>query len=167
MAPAPGRERPGRDGVEGLPLTLLVTMVVLAITIPLVFSSLRAYDRGRVEALVISEIDDFISSVQSIYISGPGNSVLVDFDLSAGAMTGIDYVMFGDSPGGNLSSVIRYKLNDAPEKLLAIVSPNVPMTSNESAALVIMPGANSIKAECASVASPEGTRAYVVLKLVH
>lgn len=145
---------------------MLVTMVVLAITIPLVFSSLRAYDRGRVEATIISEIDEFVSSVQSIYISGPGNSVLVDFDLSPGAMTGIDYVMFGDSPGGNLSSVVRYKLNGAPERLLAIVSPNVPMTSNESAALTIMSGGYSIKAECASVAGPEGTKVFVVLKLV-
>jgi hypothetical protein len=153
----------GQDAVEGLPLTLLVTMVVLAITIPLVFGSFRAYDRGRVEAMITAEIDEFISSIQTIYYSGPGNSILVDFEAIPGAMTGIDYVIFGDSQGGNLTSVIRYKLQNSPERLVAVISPNVPMVSIDGSGLSVSPGTSNIKAECVSA----NDSLYIQLELLH
>ena len=137
-----------RNAVEGLPLTMIIVMIVLAITIPMIFGSLRAYDRGRVEAAMTSEINDFASMVQLIFISGPGNSAIIDFDAASGSMTGIDYVAFGDEPGAGLASTIRYKLQGQEEFIMLISSPNVPMMSNESEEFRLSSGNYRILAEC-------------------
>ena len=137
------------NGIEGLPLTLIIVMIVLAITVPLVFGSLRAYDRSRIETSLISEIDDFISLVQLVYTSGPGNSVVVDFNVQTGSFVGIDSVTFGDAAGGDMASVIRYIVDDRPEQLIILKNPNVPMMSLDNESFQIPSGSYRIKADCA------------------
>jgi hypothetical protein len=136
--------------IEGLPLTMIVVMVVLAITIPLIIGSLRAYDRGRVEQEMASEIDRFISMVQLVYMSGPGNSVVIEFNAASGSMTSIDYVKFGDDPGGNMASVIRYTVQGRAEVMALLESPNVPMMSSDNTTFQISSGDYRILAECVS-----------------
>lgn len=138
------------NAIEGLPLTMIVVMVVLAITIPLIIGSLRAYDRGRVEQEIASEIGRFISMVQLVYTSGPGNSVVIDFNAPSGSMTHIDCVKFGDEPGGNMSSVIRYMIHGRAEVMVLLESPNVPMISQNNTAFHISSGGYRIMAECIS-----------------
>ena len=134
--------------IEGLPLTMIVVMVVLAITIPLIIGSLRAYDRGRVEQEIASEIDQFISMVQLVYTSGPGNSAVIDFNAASGSMTHIECVKFGDEPGGSMASVIRYTIQGRPEVMVLLESPNVPMMSSGNTSFQISSGSYSIMAEC-------------------
>ncbi|MFO7618905.1 MAG: hypothetical protein R6W91_04545 [Thermoplasmata archaeon] len=150
--------------MEGVPLTLLITMVVLAITVPLIFGSLRAYDRARVETTLMSEIDSFISAVQLIYTSGPGNSAVIDFNAAPGSMTGIDYLAFGDEPGGGMASTIRYKVQSRPESMVPVSSPNVPMMSSGGIEFKIASGNHQIRAECISNASLSQST-FVLLEL--
>ena len=146
----PANIRNDYGAVEGMPLTLLITLVVLAITVPLIFGSLRTYDRARVEASLISEIDHFTSVVQLIYMSGPGNSAVIDFAAVPGSMTGVDYVAFGDESGGVMASVIRYRIQNRPENIVLISSPNVPMLSRDGMEFNISSGSHRIRAECFS-----------------
>lgn len=136
--------------VEGLPLNMIIVMTVLAITVPLIFGSLQAYDRGRIEASLASEIDNFIAMAQLIYVSGPGNSALIEFSAAGGSFSGIDSVTFGDAAGGNMASVIRYVVHNSPEQLILLSSPNVPMMSEELGAFEIQSGSYIILAECVS-----------------
>jgi len=140
----------GRDNkaIEGLPLTMIVVMVVLAITIPLIIGSLRAYDRGRVEQELASEIDRFISMVQLVYTSGPGNSAVIEFNAASGSMTHIDSVIFGDEPGGSMASIIRYTITGRVEVMTLLESPNVPMMSSSNTSFEISSGNYKIMAEC-------------------
>jgi hypothetical protein len=142
--------RNNNKAIEGLPLTMIVVMVVLAITIPLIIGSLRAYDRGRVEQGLASEIDSFISMVQLVYTSGPGNSVLIDFNAASGSMARIDSVIFGDGPGGSMASVIRYTIQDRQEVMTLLEAPNVPMMSSGNTSFQISSGSFRIMAECVS-----------------
>ncbi|MBA3046513.1 MAG: hypothetical protein KKH41_08255 [Candidatus Thermoplasmatota archaeon] len=144
----PGRFRHDESAVEGLPMTLIISMVILAITVPLIFGSLRAYDRGRVEAELTTEIDNFISMAQLVYTSGPGNSAVVEFNAVGGSMTQIDYIHFGDEIGGELASTIRYRLQGQQEKIYAITSPNVPMLSAEYTAFQLSSGTHIVLVEC-------------------
>ncbi len=137
-----------RASVEGLPLQLIITAVVLAITIPLMFGALQTYDKSKVENEIRSEIDEFISTVQLVYVSGPGNRAVIEFHVSNGAFTGIDYLKFGDEPGGNNYSVIRYRINGMQEVSTVLKSPNVPMISVEGNELTLMPGQYEIIVEC-------------------
>ena len=136
--------------IEGLPLTMIVVMVVLAITVPLIIGSLRAYDRGRVEQEIASEIDRFISLVQLVYTSGPGNSAIIEFNAASGSMAHIDYVIFGDDLGGNMASVIRYTIQGRAEVMTILESPNVPMMSSDNSTFQISSGNYRILAECVS-----------------
>lgn len=139
-----------REAIEGLPLTMIVTMVILAITIPMIIGSLRAYDRGRVEQELSSEINDFITMTQLVYTSGPGNSAEIEFNVPNGGMIHIDSVIFGDCPGSAMASVIRYVIHGRAEVLVVLESPNVPMMSQNNTAFQISPGAHTILAECVS-----------------
>jgi hypothetical protein len=123
-------------------------MIVLAITVPLVFGSLTAYDRARVEESLVAEIGEFIATVQLVYTSGPGNSAVIDFDVASGGFTSIDYVLFGDSPSGTMASAVRYAVQGEPESVIVASFPNVPMTSQEGEALQINSGEYKIMAEC-------------------
>ncbi len=134
--------------VEGLPLKLIITAIVLAITIPLMFGALKTYDKSKVEQEISAEIDRFISTVQLVYSSGPGNSAVLEFRAAKGTFTGLDYVKFGDEPGSNYSSVIRYKISGMQEVPAVIRSPNVPMMSTGNSTFEIMGGDYSIIAEC-------------------
>ena len=140
--------RNNHASVEGLPLQLIITAVVLAITIPLMFGALRTYDKSKVENETRSEISEFISTVQLVYVSGPGNRAVVEFHAPNGAFTGIDYLKFGDAPGGNNSSVIRYKISGMQEVPTVLKSPNVPMMSVEDNEFTLMPGQYEIIVEC-------------------
>ena len=134
--------------VEGLPLKLIITAIVLAITIPLMFGALKTYDKSKVEQELNSEIDRFISAVQLIYSSGPGNSAVLEFRAAKGTFTGLDYIKFGDEPGGDYSSVIRYRISGMQETPTVIQSPNVPMMCSSNLTFEIMPGTYEIIAEC-------------------
>lgn len=159
------------DGVEGLPMTLAVTMVVLAITVPLIIGGFRSYDRARVESELLSEIEGFASSVQALYSSGPGNSAILEFDAPDGALASVESVAFGDVLGGNRSSTARYIISGRSEVMFAIASPNVPMYSpRDDGGLILASGRYRIIAECL-VASEDlngdslAPDAYVALSL--
>ena len=134
--------------VEGLPLQLIITAVVLAITIPLMFGALHTYDKSKVENEIRSEISEIIATIQMIYVSGPGNRAIVEFNANNGAFTSIDNVKFGDEPGGNYSSVIRYTINGMQEVPTVLKSPNVPMISIDGSAFILMSGQYEIIVEC-------------------
>ncbi|MDD4308092.1 MAG: hypothetical protein PHU53_04715 [Thermoplasmata archaeon] len=132
---------------------MIVAMVVLAITVPIVFGSLKAYDRSRVETSLISEINRFISQVQLIYISGPGNSAVISFDASDSSFARIGNVTFGSPPGGSMASVIRYTISGQAEQMVQILSPSVPVMSQDNGTFIIYSGVHDIRAECVSGAA--------------
>ena len=135
-------------GIEGVPIKLLIVAIVLAITGPLIFSALMSFDRARVEQGLEAELDEFVSTVQVIYTSGPGNSVTIEFDIPSGTFTRVETVCFGDVPGGSMSSVIRYRLQGRAESLMVLESPNVPMIGLDNVPLEIASGRYDILAEC-------------------
>ena len=135
-------------GIEGVPIKLLIVAIVLAITVPLIFSALRGFDRARVEQDLEAELEEFVSMVQVIYTSGPGNSVTIEFDIPGGAFTRVETVSFGDVPGGSMSSVIRYRLQGRAESWMVLENPNVPMTGLDNVPLEVASGHYEILAEC-------------------
>ena len=138
------------SSIEGLPLQLIITAVVLAITVPIMFGGLNSYDQSKLETELMGEIQGFISDVQQIYLAGPGNSATMNFVVPNGALNSADYVIFGDGPQGNYSSVIRYRISGESEVPVVVASPNVPMMSEENAGLEVIPGTYSIIISCQS-----------------
>lgn len=135
-------------GIEGVPLKLMIVAIILAITVPLIFSSLRAYDFSRVEQELIAELDEFVATVRMIYTSGPGNSALIMFDVPEGSFAKVECVRMGDALGGTMSSVVGHQLRGRQEVLRLIENPNVPLTSSDNDTLELLMGHHEIRAEC-------------------
>ena len=140
--------RSDNSAVEGLPIKLIITAIVLAITVPIIFASLRSYDRASVEQQLASEIDRFIGLVQLTYTAGPGNSALIEFDVPSGTFTRVERISFGDAPGGAMISVIEYEIRGASPVPVVVESPNVPMMCSGNITFEIASGSYDIVAEC-------------------
>jgi len=137
-----------RDGLEGLPLQLIITAIILAITVPMMFGALRNYDRSMTRQNLVEEIDDFAAGVQNLFMMGPGNSQTFEFTASGSAFCRPEQIMFGDNPTGEFQSVIRFRISGMAEEYRVIQSPNVPMMNIENETLEILSGTHMIIAEC-------------------
>jgi hypothetical protein len=138
------------QGVEGIPLKLIIVIVIMAITIPIAFKGLESYDRFQTENNLRSELDFLSANIKQVYLNGLGNAQDVEVDLRDGMMTKIEDVKIGDSVEG-IWSTIRYKLNHKATVILLVKNPNIPMGSTEEdglGALVVGAGSHTIHLEC-------------------
>ena len=121
----------GEEGLEGLPLQLIIVVLIITATVVPSLIMFEAYDQNNKEARVLNEIEFLIVRVQQVYLGGVGNSQSMEIDLSGGVFTNVERVEIGDQPGG-LWMTIRYKLNERSEKLVSVKSPVVPMGAEEA-----------------------------------
>lgn len=138
------------EGVEGIPLKLIIVVVILAITIPMIWKGLESYDRSQTENNLRSEIDFLSMHIKQVYLNGLGNAQDVEVDFNDGMMTKIERVEIGDSVQGLWSS-IRYKLSHKSLEYLLIKNPNIPMgnvSNGEVGPLSCGPGRYTIHLEC-------------------
>ncbi len=134
--------------VEGLPLQLIITAIVLAITVPMMFGALRTYDITRTATEMDKLVEDIASRAQLVFVSGPGNSILLEISVPTPSFGNIEYLRLGDNPGGNFSSTIRYRMSSGGEVIHVIESPNVPVVSPSETFLDIMPGKYELMLKC-------------------
>ena len=144
------RARPGRDGLEGLPLQLAIVAVVMAISSPIIYGGLRAYEASKLEGQLGSEAGAVAELAKLLYIGGPGNAQALKVDLRGGLTASADYMLVGDVPGGAYESCLRYRVRGQAEKTLLVSGPNVPMRGPDGAPLRLLEGAHSLMLECVS-----------------
>jgi hypothetical protein len=138
------------EGVEGIPLKLIIVMVIMAITIPTAFKGLESYDRVQTENNLRAEIDFLSSNIKQIYLSGIGNAQDVEVDFKDGMMTKVTEIEIGDSIEG-IWSTIRYKLSHKSTEIVVIKNPNIPIgyvDQGEVAPLTLGEGRHTIHLEC-------------------
>jgi hypothetical protein len=138
------------DGVEGIPLKLIIVMVIMAITIPTAFKGLESYDRIQTENNLRSELDFLSANIKQVYLNGIGNAQDVNVDFRNGIMSKVEEIKIGDSIDG-IWSTIRYKLSHKSIEILLIKNPNIPIgyvSSGEVDALVLKDGQFTIHLEC-------------------
>jgi hypothetical protein len=138
------------DGVEGVPLKLIIVMVIMAITIPATFKGLESYDRFQTENNIRGELDFLAVNIKQVYLSGLGNAMDVDVDFRDGMMSKVEKVTLGDSKEG-IFSAIRYKLSHGDLQILIIKDPNIPIGYEERGrfrSLELGGGAHTVHLEC-------------------
>ncbi|UCE37754.1 MAG: hypothetical protein JSW00_00450 [Thermoplasmata archaeon] len=139
-----------QNGVEGIPLKLIIVLVILAITLPLIWKGLESYDRSQTESNLISEIEFLSINIKQVYLNGMGNAVDVNVDFANGMMTKIDWVKIGDSIQGIWSS-IQYKLSYKSSDYVLIKDPNIPfgnISNSVFGPLRVASGKHTIHLEC-------------------
>ena len=142
------RLRPGTDGLEGLPLKIAIVAVVMAISSPIIYGSLRAYEMGKLEGQMGSEASAIAELAKMLYLGGPGNAQQLTVNLRGGVTSSADYMLVGDTPDGTYESCILYRVKGMAEKTLLIESPNVPLRAEREAPLKMLEGRHSLMLEC-------------------
>ncbi|UCE74592.1 MAG: hypothetical protein JSV56_02520 [Methanomassiliicoccales archaeon] len=140
------------EGVEGIPLKLIIVLVILAITIPITWKGVESYDRSQTESNLRSELDYLSAHIKQVYLNGIGNALDVEVDFRNGMMTRIEKVEIGDSTEGIWSS-IRYKLSHKGTEFIIIKNPNIPIgnvSKGEIGPLITNAGKHTIHLECKS-----------------
>ena len=120
-----------RKGIEGFPLQLLITFIVIAIVVPFTWNYFSIYSEQQTRDVIQNQFQYFEAAVRDVYSMGPGNTRVVEMNIDGGMMAQIDYVKFGSTPGdawSNLSSC-RYRISGHSEQLLMITNPNIPMVN--------------------------------------
>ncbi|UCG68134.1 MAG: hypothetical protein JSV09_09925 [Thermoplasmata archaeon] len=138
------------EGVEGIPLKLIIVVVIVAITVPLAWKGLESYDRIQTENNLRAELEFLSTNIKQIYLNGIGNAQDVNVDFVDGMMTKIERIEIGDTIEG-ISSSIRYKLNYKDTEFIIIENPNVPlgnMDQDEIRPLSMGSGRHTIHIEC-------------------
>lgn len=122
------------SGVQGEPLRLLVATIVVGLMAPAVFSGLVAFEaqQASVGALVAS--DGVLRAAHALYLYGGGVRD-IRVQLPHGVASRVEYVQFGDEPGGSLATTVRIKVTGQPETIL-LADPPVPMTAGAGALLL-------------------------------
>ncbi len=82
--------------IEGLPLKLLIIAVVLAIALPMVYSSIRYYDTQRLKQDVESQAEFIGSKARQLRVHGEGNSEVINIDIRDGLFRSVEFLEIGN-----------------------------------------------------------------------
>lgn len=78
------RLRKNRKGVMGLPIKLMVTMTIIAISLPALTGIMDDSERGMADAEMGQEVERFMNAAVLAHRSGDGSSRTVSISLPAG-----------------------------------------------------------------------------------
>lgn len=92
------------EGLEALPLKLIIISMILALSMPIIVSNWMNYDRQQTINQLTSELNFIEAQMDQIYNSGLGlgNSKVLEVNIRDGTFAKIEYVEIGD---GNLNSL--------------------------------------------------------------
>ena len=79
-----GRLRGNRKGIMSLPIKLMVTMLIIAISLPLLSDVIQDSERDMASAEMEQEAIRFMNSAELALRSGNGSSRVITIDLPAG-----------------------------------------------------------------------------------
>lgn len=129
-----------RGSIESLPLTLIIISIIIAITIPLVWTGLSNYSKIQTENNIKAEIEHIATTAKQVYAGANGTSLKIDVNFAGGFFSSVEYVKIGDNVSDTRSSTIRYKLSGESEKTYVIQNPNIPLTSTKNQVLELGSG---------------------------
>ncbi len=134
------------SAVEGIPFKLIIVVLILAISLPLIWTGLANYDRTQKENDLRGEIEFMIITIKFVYTGGEGNSQSIEVNFQSGFSTKVERVEIGDDKDGIYSS-IRYKLSNSRKETMIIANPNIPVanrTADGLEALIVGEGKHTL-----------------------
>ncbi len=138
------------EGVESIPLKLIIVVLCLALIIPATWAGLTAYSKNQAENELIGEINRMVSAIKQTYDGDDGTSFSLEVDFQGGIFKKVEYVKIGDKigeHGGPYRSIIRYKFYDENVRFVTIENPNIPTTSPFNTPLELEAGKQTIITE--------------------
>jgi len=131
----------------GMPFRLLIGLLCVGMIAPAVYGGWASVDYSQTERRIQSEVVRVLLAAQRYLQAGSGGETM-DVSLAGGTFTDVEYVIFGDSPGGPYSRAVRYRLSSGQEEVMTARNPSVPLSSQSGGSLVLLEGIYSIRLEC-------------------
>ncbi len=123
----------GVDAAMDMPMNLLITAVITALTIPVFWSAYEDLSDRLVERSIMSEMDRVSRAVNDVMSGGVGSRIELTISIEGWGSSGVDRVEIGGPlEGGDSweSFVIRVYLSGGGDRILA-AEPLYQMTSGE------------------------------------
>lgn len=99
--------------VEGLPIRLLVSVVLLAVVVSIAASALSSFLAGSDEQLLLAEMDKILTRSESMFAGGGARDLNMSGDFGAKQHVrveipgGVRFVVFGAMPRGADAPIVR------------------------------------------------------------
>jgi hypothetical protein len=145
-------------GIEGMPLKLLLTSLLISLTLPCVLGALQGYERSTLVVELKLVVQKIRSAAISAYLAGPGNVRTVSIDLDGVGSC----ITLGGRPGSDNSTVIRYYLQGSEMGSAFLLEPEVSIVSERGDQLRIEGPRAELRLECVA----EGEATYVAARLI-
>lgn len=123
-------------GVEGIPLKLVITMVILAISLPLMFTWLHAYDGSQLRASLQATVSRLTQYAESAY-ANPESRRCVEVDVPTGTFVRPKHVRIGGAQGFSRES-IAYQVEGESEFATTVA---FPLNGTDGGSLFLVPRA--------------------------
>ncbi|MEW5936381.1 MAG: hypothetical protein AB1665_00990 [Candidatus Thermoplasmatota archaeon] len=133
------------EGLEGLPLKLMIVAVVLGISLPIVYTGFRAYDISRLEGAVATEAQRVLSMAEMLHRGGVGNAETITIKIPNGALARVEYLAIGGAFGTPEASSVRYLVGGSTEQRL---SASIQIVSVDNEAVYMGSGVHELHIEC-------------------
>ncbi len=100
------------SALEGFPYRLLIISAVLALTLPVIYSTWEYYDRESTIQEVREEVGFIGQKAEQLFIRGENNIAVHEVNLDDGLLMNIHFVELG----GQNKSWIKWRVGDYEEK---------------------------------------------------
>lgn len=139
------RKRLNRDeqGLEGLPLQLLIIAVVLSLGLPIVYGSIRNYDSRRMMEDMEEQAVFIGQKARQLYLHGEGNSDTITLDIEDGIFHRIEFL---EVTNGTFEHQIRWRISGGHSGR-HFIPQEVLLFSNETP-LRLEEGEHRLRLEC-------------------
>jgi len=148
------------QGLEGLPLQMLIIALVLSIGLPVVYSSIRYHDTQR----VLKDLEEkafFISEkARQIYLHGEGNSDVLDLQLENGMFREIEFL---EITNATYKNQIQWRLRGG-DGGRHFVRDDLPLISEETP-LRLRRGEHRLSLECKFGTTSETDQEHLYVKV--
>jgi hypothetical protein len=137
-----------RRALEGMPLKLLITSLVISLTAPVVAGSLDSFDRSTARSSLIVEGSQLGRAIEEVMSSGEGNRRIVDVNVLSGEAKWPMRLEIGGPLDDPSSLTIRCTNGDLSFHNIVLHDPPARCCGTNGQAVVLEVGQYKLSIEC-------------------
>jgi hypothetical protein len=126
-----------RDGLESLPLKLMIVVIVASLSVIPAGQALEGFRNRDFVARAELALESIISTAQSLMIDGPGGVRTLHLDFEGAGHLKFELVLIGDSRGGPNMSAVVLRLAGGTSIIRTATEPEVWMKAPSGDSLIV------------------------------
>ncbi|MDH7507952.1 MAG: hypothetical protein QHH00_00945 [Methanomassiliicoccales archaeon] len=151
-----------RNGLEGLPLKLMIIFLILSLTAPILFENAEYYDTLVIEKQLLVEAEKIRRTAYSAYLSGPGNTRTIEVEVPKGTFGQVSRLEFGGSLNDSASLTIKCFINGVLCGTIVLDNPKIVIVSDSGQPITIENGGTKLSLSCAEIGRLRFVQAEVI-----